>query len=224
VHDSFVRLLDSAGNIVAENDDGGGDPGSTTGRDSSLVAVVPDSGTYYILEGSWSPYSDEASGWAEAVPDGSTYKVNISVDVPPQPAQPGLPGSDTLAGGAGSDLLDGGLAADTLIGGGGEDSFRFSTALDDGNVDRVADFDVGADTFLLDSLVFEALDARGPLALGAFHRSASGLAHDADDRILYDTDGGFLSYDADGTGADEAIQFARLNANLALSASDFTVI
>ena len=28
VHDSWVRLLDSAGNIVAENDDGGGDPGS----------------------------------------------------------------------------------------------------------------------------------------------------------------------------------------------------
>jgi Ca2+-binding RTX toxin-like protein len=29
VHDSWVRLLDSAGNIVAQNDDGGGDPGST---------------------------------------------------------------------------------------------------------------------------------------------------------------------------------------------------
>ena len=36
VHDSWVRLLDSDGNIVAENDDGGGDPGSTSLRDSSL--------------------------------------------------------------------------------------------------------------------------------------------------------------------------------------------
>ena len=54
VHDSWVRLLDSNGNIVAENDDGGGDPGSTSGRDSSLVFVVQETGTYYILEGSWS--------------------------------------------------------------------------------------------------------------------------------------------------------------------------
>ena len=53
VHDSWVRLLDSDGNIVAENDDGGGDPGSTSNRDSSTVFVVQETGTYYILEGSW---------------------------------------------------------------------------------------------------------------------------------------------------------------------------
>lgn len=223
VHDSWVRLLDSAGTIVAENDDGGGDPGSVTVRDSSLVAVVPETGTYYILEGAWSPDAP-GDGWAEAIPAGSTYKVNVSVEFPPEPAQPGVSGSDTLSGGAGSDLLDGGLADDFLIGGGGEDSFRFSTALGDGKLDRIADFDAGTDTILLDSLVFGALGADGPLALGAFHRSASGAAHDADDRILYDADDGYLAYDADGTGADDAILFARLNANLALSASDFTVV
>ena len=64
----------------------------------------------------------------------------------------------------------------------------------------------------------------GALALGAFHRSASGVAQDADDRIIYDTDSGALSYDADGAGEEAAIQFARLSANLNLSADDFVII
>lgn len=223
VHDSWVRLLDSAGNVVAENDDGGGDPGSVTIRDSSLVAVVEETGSYYILEGSWSDTAP-GNGWAEAVPEGSTYEVNVSVEFPPEPAEPGVAGSDTLDGGGGSDLLDGGLAADRLSGGAGEDAFRFSTEIGGGNVDRITDFDVADDTFLLDSLVFGELGGEGALALGAFHRSASGVAHDGDDRILYDTDSGLLSYDSDGAGDDEAFQFARLNANLSLSASDFTII
>ena len=118
VHDSWVRLLDGNGDIVAENDDGGGDPGSTSNRDSSTVFVVEETGTYYILEGSWSPTAP-GSGWAEVVPEGSTYKLNVSVEFPPAPAQPGVAGADTLRGGKGSDLLDGGLAADKLIGGAG---------------------------------------------------------------------------------------------------------
>lgn len=76
-------------------------------------------------------------GWSPSVPAGSTYELNVSVDFPLPPAQPGVAGSDRLSGGAGSDLLDGGLGADSLHGGAGEDSFRFSTALGDGNVDRI---------------------------------------------------------------------------------------
>lgn len=223
VHDSWLRLLDADGNIIAENDDGGGDPGSVTSRDSSLVHVVQETGTYYILEGSWSPDAP-GDGWAEAVPEGSTYKVNVSVEFPPEPVEPGVAGADVLTGGRGSDLLDGGLAADTLTGGAGEDSFRFTTALGNGNVDRITDFNVADDMILLDNLIFEAVGGDGALALRAFHRSASGLAHDANDRIIYDTDSGFLTYDADGTGDDAAIRFARLDTNLNLSASDFAVI
>ena len=120
VHDSFVRLLDSNGNIVAQNDDAGDDPGSTSFRDSSTVFVVQETGTYYILEGSWTETAP-GDGWTEAVPQGSTYKVNVSVEFPPAPAQPGVAGADTLSGGGGNDLLDGGLGADTLTGGAGED-------------------------------------------------------------------------------------------------------
>jgi Ca2+-binding RTX toxin-like protein len=223
VHDSWVRLLDSNGNIVAQNDDGGGDPGSTSNRDSSTVFVVEETGTYYILEGSWSD-SAPGNGWAEAVPQGSTYELNVSVESPPAPAQPGVAGSDRLNGGDGSDLLDGGLKADTLTGGAGEDSFRFSTALGNGNVDWIKDFNVTNDTILLDNLIFASVGGDGALDFSAFHRSASGAAHDTDDRIIYDTDSGALAYDADGTGQVAAVQFARLSKNLNVSAADFIII
>ena len=223
VHDSWLRLLDSNGNIVVQNDDGGSDPGSTSNRDSSLVFVVQETGTYYIVEGSWSETAPD-DGWAEVVPEGSTYKLNVSVEFPPAPAQPGIAGSDKLNGGRGSDLLDGGLAADTLTGGAGEDSFRFSTALGSGNVDGIKDFKVGDDTILLDSLIFASAGGDGALALGAFHRSKAGVAHDADDRIVYDTDSGALFYDADGAGQGAAVQFARLSKNLNVSAADFVII
>ncbi len=222
VHDSWVRLLDSDGTIVAQNDDGGDDPGSTSGRDSSLVSVIQESGSYYVVEGSWTGAPPD--GWSEAVPEGSTYKVNVSVDFPPPTVQPGVAGSDTLLGGGGNDLLDGGLAADTLTGGAGEDSFRFSTALGDGNVDRIIDFTAADDTIVLDSLVFDRAGGEGALASGAFFRSAAGVAHDAGDRILYDTDSGALSYDADGTGDDAAVRIATLSAHANLSAADFTII
>lgn len=223
VHDSWLRLLDSEGAIVAQNDDGGGDPGSASNRDSSLVSVIQETGTYYILEGSWSE-TTPGDGWTEAVPAGSTYELNVSVESPPAPAMPGVAGADTLDGGSGSDLLDGGLMADTLTGGAEEDTFRFSTALGNGNVDWINDFNVTEDTILLDNLIFANVGGDGELALGAFYRSAAGAAHDADDRIIYDTDSGALSYDADGTGQLDAVQYARLGTDLNLSADNFLIM
>jgi Ca2+-binding RTX toxin-like protein len=223
VHDSFVQLLDSNGNVITENDDGGDDPGSATGRDSSAVFVIQETGTYYILEGSWSPDAP-GNGFAPLVPAGSTYKLNVSVEFPPPPVQPGKAGADMLQGGSGSDLLDGGLAADTLIGGAGEDSFRFSTELGSGNVDKINDFNVMQDMIMLDSLIFKDLGDEGALPFGAFHKSASGVAGDADDHIIYDTDSGALFFDADGSGEGAAVQFALLDKNLNLTADDFILI
>lgn len=223
VHDSWVRLLNSNGDVVAENDDGGGDPGSTSGRDSSTVFVVEETGTYYILQGSWTPESEEG-GWTEVVPEGSTYTLNVSVDFPPAPAEPGEAGADMLRGGAGSDMLDGGLEADTLIGGEGEDSFRFSTELGDGNIDTIEDFQVNEDLILLDNLIFQEVGDDGALSFGAFNSGATGVSRDSDDRIIYDTDSGALSYDADGSGDVDAIQFAQLSTDLGLSSDDFIII
>ncbi len=223
VHDSWVRLLDANGNIVAQNDDGGGDPGSASNRDSSIVFVVEKTGTYYILEGEWSPDAP-GNGWSEAVPEGSTYKLNVSVDFPPEPVQPGEAGNDRLYGGEGSDFLDGGLGADILVGGAGEDSFRFSTELGNDNVDLIKDFSAGEDLILLDNDIFAALGGTGTLDLTEFHMSAAGVSQDAADRIIYDSDSGALLYDADGSGDIGAIQFAQLRAGLSLSADDFVIL
>ena len=217
---------DSASSSMAWREPGsgtGGDPGSATNRDSSTVFTVTETGTYYILEGSWSPDAP-GDGWSQSVPEGSTYKLNVSVEFPPEPVQPGVAGQDTLRGGTGSDLLDGGLSADVLIGGTGEDSFRFSTALGQGNLDRITDFNVADDLILLARDVFDGIADLGALAFGAFHRSSTGSAQDAGDRILYETDSGVLSYDADGSGQGGAVAFARLSANLNLSAEDFYVV
>ena len=148
----------------------------------------------------------------------------MSVEFPPAPIAPGVSGADKLVGGNGADLLDGGLMADTLTGGADEDSFRFSTDLGAGNIDRIADFNVDEDLILLDLRIFTELGDDGALTFGSFHKSSAGTAQDAGDRILYDTDSGALSYDADGSGSMAAIQFAQLGKNLALSADDFYVI
>ncbi|MFS4580650.1 M10 family metallopeptidase C-terminal domain-containing protein [Phaeobacter sp. C3_T13_0] len=222
VHDSWLRLLDDEGNVVAQNDDGGGDPGSTTNRDSSTVFVVEETGTYHILEGSWSP--DVPGGWSESVPEGSTYQLNVSVEFPAAPAKPGDAGSDVLRGGRGNDLLDGGLMADTLTGGKGDDFFRFSTELGADNIDRIRDFDAASDTILLDNTIFTEAGEAGVLDFGVLHSSASGMALDAEHRIVYNTNSGALSYDADGLGGEDAVQFAQLQSGLQLTMDDFVII
>ena len=131
----------------------------------------------------------------------------------------GRGGDDILIGGAGNDVLNGGLGSDDLQGDGGDDTFVFNTALD-GGVDTVMDFDPAADTFQLDDAVFTGL-ATGPLAAEAFN---DGGAVDADDRIIYDTATGALSFDADGSGATAAIQFATLANLAAIDNTDFLVV
>ncbi|EFG9152744.1 calcium-binding protein, partial [Escherichia coli] len=223
VMDSWIRLYDADGNEVAANDDGGGDPGSTSSRDSSISFVVPESGTYYILQGIWDP-NGAGDGWSPTVPDGVTYEMNISVEPSPVLPPPGVAGLDVLNGGVGDDLLDGGAKADTLTGGVGHDIFRFTTALGADNIDTITDFNVADDTIQLDNAVMSALGAAGALGIAAFFKSSAGVAHDASDRIIYDTDSGALWYDADGSGAGAAIQIAKLQVGLNLTANDFVII
>ena len=57
-----------------------------------------------------------------------------------------------------------------------------------------------------------------------FHASATGLARDADDRLIYDTASGDLSWDEDGSGDADAITFARLQSAPELTESDFIIV
>ena len=139
----------------------------------------------------------------------------------------GYAGADSLRGLAGNDVLNGALGNDTLSGGGGEDTFVFAHALSPANVDTIRDFSSGIDRIRLDDDVFSALTAGTALSAEQFHSGAGATAaHDASDRIVYDTASGALYYDADGIDGAAAIRFAILGtaSHPALAASDFVVV
>lgn len=112
----------------------------------------------------------------------------------------------------GNDLLVGGTGKDTLTGGSGSDSFVFNTTLGPTtNVNRITDFNIAADTIRLDNAVMTGLGATfGTLSAAKFWKSASGIAHDCDDRIIYETDTGKLFYDSNGNSSGGSIHFASL--------------
>ncbi len=142
---------------------------------------------------------------------GATTSINLT----------GNDASNQLFGNAGSNTLNGGTGSDTLSGFAGADTFAFTTALGNNNVDRLTDFLSGTDRIQLSSQIFSALTP-GPLLPGAFQMGASAM--DADDRIIYDSSTGLLSYDPDGTGAGVATQFAQLQPGTALASTDFVII
>lgn len=139
----------------------------------------------------------------------------------------GYGGNDTLEGGDGNDKLHGGLGADTLIGGAGDDIFVFDTAIGAGNVDVIADFSNVSgnnDVIHLENAIFTKLVATGVLNPNFFAANTSGRAQDPDDYIVYDTDAGYLFYDADGSGAGSRVHIATITGFPALTAVDFIVV
>ena len=150
----------------------------------------------------------------------------------------GHAGNDRLDGGAGADYLDGGSGNDKLIGGQGSDIltsgagadvfvFDYAPSATD-NLDTIVDFHSGMDKIQLSKSVFTALGAVGSgLASIQFWSGAGAVqGHDANDRIVYDTTSGALYYDADGSGAVEAVQIALLGTTThsSLFFSNFQVI
>ncbi len=126
----------------------------------------------------------------------------------------GLGGSDTLNGGAGSDTLLGGLGKDVLTGGTGRDFFVFNTAAATANVDTITDFNGSEnDKIQLGKSVYSGFTHTGALIADEFYAAAGATsAHDATDRVIYNTATGILYYDADGQGGVAAVQIALMGA------------
>lgn len=133
-------------------------------------------------------------------------------------------GDDELIGNNGNDVLSGGAGNDVLRGGAGTDVFVFNTALNAStNMDRITGFSSADDTIRLDNDVFTQIGFLGTAANSAFFHVGTG-AHDASDRIIYDSSTGNLFYDADGSGAATQVRFANLAGEPGLSHTDFSVI
>ena len=130
-----------------------------------------------------------------------------------------------LGGNAGADTLWGAGGNDTLWGGGGADTFIFRET-GSANADSVRDWASGTDKAALDNSPMSALGAMGNFAAGdaRFWSSSTGTAHDANDRVIYNTSTGSLYYDADGNGAGAAQLIATFQGNPAIAATDVVVI
>jgi Polysaccharide lyase/RTX calcium-binding nonapeptide repeat (4 copies) len=128
---------------------------------------------------------------------------------------------NTINGTSGNNMLYGKAGNDTLTGGAGRDAFVFDTQPGSTNRDRIMDFAVNDDTIVLENAVFTSL-AAGALSGSAFW--VGSRAHDADDRIVYDSASGALHYDADGSGAGAGVQIATLSTGLKMASANVYVI
>jgi len=137
----------------------------------------------------------------------------------------GAGGTDVLTGRDGNDTLLGGDGHDKLKGGAGADAFVFSS-LKGGDSDVISDFRHSQhDVIRLDHAIFAGLTNTAGTAISSdAFRSGAGVtaAHDASDRMVYDTSTGKLYYDADGSGSITAVLVAQLGASThpALAAGD----
>ena len=130
--------------------------------------------------------------------------------------------ANTLVGNDGVNVITGAAGNDTLTGDGGNDFFVFTTALNAAtNVDVIEDYTVAQDTMRLENLFFTGL-SNGTLAADAFRVGTTAV--DGSDRIIYNDDTGALFFDRDGTGAAAKVQFAEVDAGLAMSNAEFFVI
>jgi len=115
-------------------------------------------------------------------------------------------GNDTMVSGAGNAELSGGLGADTFV-------VAQTPNADRSNWDRYMDFTTGEDEMRFDGRVFTQIGASGDFAAGDerfYAAPGANAAHDATDRLIYNTSTGDLWYDPDGSGAAAVLPVATL--------------
>ena len=135
----------------------------------------------------------------------------------------GSNGKDLLSGGGSADRIVGKGGSDTLFGGTGNDHFVFDLALKFAGIDTIDDFEHGVDKIELAHSIFAKTAANAAHTLKGFMFFAGAAAHDANDRIIYNPNNGWLTYDKNGSAAGGAVHFATLDAHLTVSAADFFI-
>jgi Ca2+-binding RTX toxin-like protein len=188
--------------------------------------------TFYV-DNAGDTISDASSGTFDVVYTTTSYTLSAGADIElfrtsdaastAGIALTGNASSQEIIGNAGANAINGGLGNDILTGLGGDDSFIFSTALGASNIDTITDYALN-DLVALDDAIFGGLSTTGTGHLAANNFRIGAGALDADDRIIYNSATGTLSYDADGNGAGAAIHFANIGVGLALTSDEFLVI
>lgn len=122
---------------------------------------------------------------------------------------------DVLYGGTGADWLNGGSDRNWLTGGEGDDTFVFAAR---GQPNTITDFEEGDQI----ALGFSGLGPGGVLDPAYFHVGAK--AENRQQKILYDSDEGWLLYAKYGSATRQPEKFAKIYEGLGLGADDFLVI
>ncbi|MBD5801764.1 Hemolysin, chromosomal [Azoarcus sp. Aa7] len=126
-------------------------------------------------------------------------------------------GNDVLRTGAGTDVIYGGDGADKINGGAGSDVFVFDN-LAVGGKDVINDFNVAEDFFAFDTTVFTSL--AGGITAENVVVGDRASAVQTDDFLIFDTRGGKLYYDADGSDtAFAAVQIAVVKGSVSTAVS-----
>ena len=146
VTDTFLKLYDSKGGLIKQNDDIDGAMGDL---DSSFQFVPEVDGVYYISASAYTANLEQMNEGAYTVtvmemPAGLPDPIEGGADADKLRGTSagekitgnagddslfGFGGDDSLSGGAGNDLLVGGMGADTLKGGIGQDTISYNTSL-----------------------------------------------------------------------------------------------
>lgn len=243
-------VVQSSGTVVAENSANGEVIGTLVAPDIdgdavtfSLVDNAGDrfaiaNGKLVVARGTLLDYEQAASHQVTVRATDSQgasidQSFNISIANVFNEVTSGSAGADRIVGDAGKDKLSGGSGNDTLTGGAGRDVFVFDTKLGNYktdrqvNFDKITDFNVKDDSIYLDNAIFKKLGKGSPSMPGKLKEQffAFDKAKDKNDYLIYDRKTGVMSYDADGSGKERAIEFAQLQKNLkAISYKDFFII
>ena len=130
----------------------------------------------------------------------------------------GKAGDDFINGGNGNDKLDGGSGSDRLTGGSGTDTFIFTAA---GKADIISDYNVADDTISIKASLVGNLPV-GNLAANRFKKIPQGSV-DGDDRIIYDSSTGELSFDSNGSATGGRVLIATLPIGLSMVAGEIKI-
>jgi len=201
---------------------GGIDEVRVAGPDGTYVLFAGDTGIEQVVIGSGTAVAAVTTGRG-AVNVNAAAIANGLLLV-------GNDGNNAIVGTAFADRFQSRLGNDTVTGGSGADIFLFDTAPDAvGNRDVITDFQPGVDRIQLKASIFVGAGTAGTtMAPGVFVAAAvASPVLDANDRILFNTTTGLLSFDGDGNGKKSSpIAFAQLPVGIAglVTAADFQIV
>ncbi len=137
-------------------------------------------------------------------------------------------GADTLKGGAFVDKLDGGSENDKIAGRGGKDILTGGSGADKFYYYAVSELGDTITDFKTEDFFYFKSSAFGNATVGVcsaanFWSNTTGLAHDSDDRFIYDTAQDRLWFDQDGTGPVKPVLVTDFAYDVALTRADIII-